>query len=59
MRIPIEFDDATVILIDEIAAISGMSRVEVVENALREALANDSKRIKNKQPKEENSESEN
>ncbi len=59
MRIPVEFDDETIILIDEIAAISGMSRVEVVENALRKAVAKDSKRIKNKQPKEEKLESEN
>ena len=59
MGIPIEFDDETVILIDEIAAISGLSRAEVVENALREALAEDSKRIKNNQAKEEYSESEN
>lgn len=59
MGIPIEFDDEIVILIDEIAAISGLFRVEVVENALGEALTEDSKRIKNKQPKEENSESEN
>ncbi|MCY7345842.1 MAG: hypothetical protein LH614_06425 [Pyrinomonadaceae bacterium] len=59
MRIPIEFDDETVVLIDEIAKISRLSRTEVVENILREAIVKDRKLIENQRLKEENLKSEN
>ena len=58
MRIPVEIDDEIIVLIDEIAKQTGLTREQIVENNLRKIVAEDQKRIKQQRLRERNLESE-
>ncbi len=58
MQIQIEINDETVVLIDEIAGLTGLTREQIVENNLHKTLAEDQERINQRRLKEENLDSE-